>query len=134
MTRARILPPWARRRLQIGQPLQCLQRRFAAHFRRGLQAAATGGPLRPAEDAATPLGVEMTTGYPGRLGERGNRRSDAAGAATGATTDRHFSGGLSTGTCCRSICSASVVYSDFESIRDTAEAISAVAIRPITSE
>ena len=134
MTRARILPPRTRRRLQIGQPLQRLLWRFAAHFRRGLQAATAGGPLRAPENAATPLGVEMAAGNTRRLGERGNRRGDAAGTAAGTTDGRHFGGWLSTGTRWRSMCSASVVYSDFESIRDTAEAINAVAIRPITNE
>ncbi|MPM64407.1 hypothetical protein SDC9_111293 [bioreactor metagenome] len=134
MTRARILPLRTRRRLQIGQPLRRLQRRFAAHCRRSLQAAAAGGPLRSPENAATPLGVEMATGYACRFGERGDRRGDAASTAAGAADGRHFGGGLSTGTCWRSMCSASVVYSDFENIRDTAEAIRAVAIRPITSE
>lgn len=85
MTRARILPSRTSHFFERLQPAQCLFTGITTHLGRWLQTGTAGRAFRLAEDAATQLAVQVHTGNPGRLGQRRNRGSDAAGAATWAT-------------------------------------------------
>lgn len=69
--------------LQHGKISQRVIAGFAAHLGRGLQAAAAGGAFRLAKNGARKVDAQMTAGFACRLGEGGDRRGDAAGAAAG---------------------------------------------------
>jgi len=67
-----------RQNFEFGQPMQRLLARFAAHFRRRLQAGAACRAFRPTEDPAAEFGIEMQTRLAGWFVQRRDRRSDAA--------------------------------------------------------
>jgi hypothetical protein len=56
-------------RFQRGQKSKRLLAVGAAHFKRWLQAAATGRAFGLAENQAAKVGAEMTAGHAGRLGQ-----------------------------------------------------------------
>jgi hypothetical protein len=55
---------------EFGQPMQRVLPRFAAHFRRRLQAGTAFRAFRPPENPATEFVVEMTAWLAGRLIQR----------------------------------------------------------------
>ena len=85
MTRARILPSGARRRLQFRQPAQGRLTIIATHFQRRLQATTTSRSPRLAKQSTAQVGQQMRTRRPRWLVQRRDRGSNAASTATRAT-------------------------------------------------